>query len=95
MKNPVAVGDVSTKAGLALYIKNCASCHGKAGLGDGVWATALRQELLRLFQVIFQILVFRNRVMVICSIKPKPEEMKCLSMKANWQMRISGILLTI
>ncbi|MDP2946570.1 MAG: cytochrome c [Nanoarchaeota archaeon] len=42
MKNPVAVGDASTKAGLALYTKNCASCHGKAGLGDGVKARALK-----------------------------------------------------
>ena len=31
MKNPVATGDASTKAGLALYTKNCASCHGKTG----------------------------------------------------------------
>ena len=29
MKNPVAKGDVSNKAGMALYTKNCASCHGK------------------------------------------------------------------
>jgi mono/diheme cytochrome c family protein len=43
MKNPVAAGDVSTKAGLALYTKNCASCHGKAGLGDGVKARSLKQ----------------------------------------------------
>ena len=42
MKNPVAVGDVSTKAGLALYTKNCASCHGRAGLGDGVKARSLK-----------------------------------------------------
>jgi Cytochrome c, mono- and diheme variants len=42
MKNPVATGDVSTKAGLALYTKNCASCHGKAGLGDGVKARTLK-----------------------------------------------------
>jgi mono/diheme cytochrome c family protein len=42
MKNPVAAGDASTKAGLALYTKNCASCHGKAGLGDGVKARALK-----------------------------------------------------
>jgi len=42
MKNPVALGDVSTKAGLALYIKNCASCHGKAGLGDGVKARTIK-----------------------------------------------------
>lgn len=42
MKNPVAVSDASTKAGMALYNKNCASCHGKAGLGDGVKARALK-----------------------------------------------------
>jgi mono/diheme cytochrome c family protein len=43
MKNPVAKGDASNKAGLALYTKNCASCHGKAGLGDGVKARALKE----------------------------------------------------
>jgi mono/diheme cytochrome c family protein len=43
MKNPVATGDASTKAGLAVYTKNCASCHGKAGLGDGVKARALKE----------------------------------------------------
>jgi mono/diheme cytochrome c family protein len=41
MKNPVK-GDASTKAGMAVYNKNCASCHGKAGLGDGVKARALK-----------------------------------------------------
>jgi mono/diheme cytochrome c family protein len=42
MKNPVASGEVSNKAGMAIYTKNCASCHGKAGLGDGVKARALK-----------------------------------------------------
>jgi mono/diheme cytochrome c family protein len=42
MKNPVAKGDVSNKAGMALYTKNCASCHGKTGMGDGVKARALK-----------------------------------------------------
>jgi mono/diheme cytochrome c family protein len=42
MKNPVASGEASTKAGLTLYTKNCASCHGKTGLGDGVKARALK-----------------------------------------------------
>jgi mono/diheme cytochrome c family protein len=42
MKNPVAQGDASTKAGLAVFTKNCASCHGKTGLGDGVKARALK-----------------------------------------------------
>jgi len=42
MKNPVAPGDASTKTGMALYNKNCASCHGKTGLGDGVKARALK-----------------------------------------------------
>ena len=43
MKNPVATSDVSVKAGQALYAKTCASCHGKAGLGDGVKARALKE----------------------------------------------------
>jgi mono/diheme cytochrome c family protein len=42
MKNPIATSDASTKAGMALYVKNCASCHGKAGLGDGVKARMLK-----------------------------------------------------
>jgi mono/diheme cytochrome c family protein len=42
MKNPVAKGDESNKAGQALYVKNCASCHGKTGLGDGVKARMLK-----------------------------------------------------
>jgi mono/diheme cytochrome c family protein len=42
MKNPVAKGDASNKAGMALYNKLCASCHGKVGLGDGVKARALK-----------------------------------------------------
>jgi mono/diheme cytochrome c family protein len=42
MKNPVAVSDASKKAGQTLYTKNCASCHGKTGLGDGVKARSLK-----------------------------------------------------
>jgi mono/diheme cytochrome c family protein len=41
-KNPVAKGDASTKAGAAIFSKNCASCHGKTGLGDGVKARSLK-----------------------------------------------------
>jgi mono/diheme cytochrome c family protein len=44
MKNPVAKGDPSTKAGMAKYTANCASCHGKAGLGDGVKARTLKDS---------------------------------------------------
>jgi mono/diheme cytochrome c family protein len=42
MKNPIAQSAASTKTGMDLYTKNCASCHGKAGLGDGVKARALK-----------------------------------------------------
>jgi mono/diheme cytochrome c family protein len=42
MKNPVAQSDASTKAGLAVFTKNCASCHGKTAVGDGVKARALK-----------------------------------------------------
>lgn len=43
MKNPVAMSDASKKAGQTLYNKNCASCHGKAGLGDGVKSRMLKE----------------------------------------------------
>jgi mono/diheme cytochrome c family protein len=56
MKNPVAKGDASNKAGMALYTKNCASCHGKAGLGDGVKARALKD-----FPGDFSAAVFQNQ----------------------------------
>lgn len=35
MANPVAKSDAAVKAGQTSYTKNCASCHGKTGLGDG------------------------------------------------------------
>lgn len=34
-KNPVKTDAESIEAGKELYNKNCASCHGKKGLGDG------------------------------------------------------------
>lgn len=45
MKNPVAKSDASTKVGMAIFNKNCASCHGKAGLGDGVKAKSLKEPM--------------------------------------------------
>ncbi len=42
MKNPVAKSETSNKAGMELYNKNCSSCHGKTGLGDGVKARGLK-----------------------------------------------------
>ena len=42
MKNPVAMSDASTKAGQVLYVKTCAACHGKTGLGDGPKAKSLK-----------------------------------------------------
>ena len=42
MKNPIAQSAASTKTGMDLYTKNCASCHGKTGLGDGVKARSLK-----------------------------------------------------
>ncbi len=44
MKNPVAQSEASAKAGMALFTKNCSSCHGKTGLGDGVKARTLKDS---------------------------------------------------
>ncbi len=41
MKNPVKSDATSIAAGQALWNKNCASCHGKTGLGDGVKARTI------------------------------------------------------
>ncbi len=41
MKNPVKADAASIAAGKTLWDKNCASCHGKTGLGDGVKARTL------------------------------------------------------
>ena len=41
MENPEAASDESVKVGRMLYNKNCASCHGKTGLGDGSKARGL------------------------------------------------------
>ena len=42
MNNPVAKGEASNKAGMALYTKYCGSCHGKTGLGNGPKARSLK-----------------------------------------------------
>lgn len=39
--NPVKATSESVKEGKTLYIKHCASCHGKTGLGDGPKAKLL------------------------------------------------------
>ena len=41
MKNPVKTDATSLATGKDLYMKNCASCHGRTGLGDGVKARTL------------------------------------------------------
>jgi mono/diheme cytochrome c family protein len=42
MKNPIAMSDASSQAGQALYMKTCAACHGRTGLGDGPKAKSLK-----------------------------------------------------
>ena len=41
MENPNTADDGSLKMGKMQYSKNCASCHGKTGLGDGTKARSL------------------------------------------------------
>lgn len=41
MKNPVKADASSIAAGKTLFLRNCASCHGKTGLGDGPKARTL------------------------------------------------------
>ena len=41
MKNPVKADGESLKIGRTIYSKECKSCHGKEGLGDGTKAATL------------------------------------------------------
>lgn len=41
MKNPVEADQSSINTGKALYMRHCASCHGKTGEGDGPKARRL------------------------------------------------------
>jgi mono/diheme cytochrome c family protein len=42
MANPVKADEASIKLGAASYARNCASCHGRTGLGDGAKGRALK-----------------------------------------------------
>jgi mono/diheme cytochrome c family protein len=42
MKNPVVQSETGTKTGSVLFTKNCVSCHGKTGQGNGVKVAALK-----------------------------------------------------
>ena len=44
MKNPVASNAESLKNGKELWVRNCQSCHGKSGQGDGTKAAQLKTE---------------------------------------------------
>ena len=44
LKNPVAVDATSVAAGKELYEKNCVSCHGAGGKGDGKMAESLKTK---------------------------------------------------
>lgn len=41
LTNPVQADEASLERGAALYIANCASCHGDGGMGDGPAGSAL------------------------------------------------------
>ncbi|MEO6435990.1 MAG: cytochrome c [Tepidisphaeraceae bacterium] len=43
-KNPIAADEKSLAAGKAVYVKECASCHGETGKGDGSAAKDLNPK---------------------------------------------------
>jgi len=52
--NPVKTDAASVSAGKALWGQHCASCHGKAGLGDGSKAAQLKTQPNDLSKAAFQ-----------------------------------------
>ena len=43
-KNPIPADSASLERGLAVYVKECTSCHGKSGRGDGPAAKNLERH---------------------------------------------------
>lgn len=56
MKNPVKADAESLQIGKMQYNKNCASCHGKTGLGDGPKA-----RMLETFSGDFSVAYYQNQ----------------------------------
>jgi len=54
LANPVKTSATSIADGKALWSTHCASCHGKAGLGDGAKATTLNTTPPDFSKAIFQ-----------------------------------------
>lgn len=54
MANPVKGDADAVRAGKALWVKHCQSCHGKAGAGDGTKAAQLETELVDMKSAAFQ-----------------------------------------
>lgn len=52
--NPVKNDAVSVTAGKAVWSQHCASCHGKAGLGDGSKAAQLKTQPDDMSKALFQ-----------------------------------------
>lgn len=54
MQNPVKSDAASIQAGKDLFIKNCAACHGKTGLGDGPKSKGLKTPVASFMKAEFQ-----------------------------------------
>ncbi|MBX9851338.1 MAG: c-type cytochrome [Cytophagaceae bacterium] len=53
-KNPLASNEQSIAAGRTLFMKDCATCHGKKGKGDGPSAAALGVDFTDFASASFQ-----------------------------------------
>jgi mono/diheme cytochrome c family protein len=54
MQNPVKSDAASIQAGKDLFIKNCAACHGKTGVGDGPKSKGLKTSVASFMKAEFQ-----------------------------------------
>ena len=84
--NPVKADDASVKLGLAAYNKNCASCHGKTGLGDGPKGRSLKTFAGDFSSAAFQAQTDGEA----SSTKPKWAEAKCRHMTRRFLIPTSG-----
>ena len=87
IKNPVATSDESISEGKTIYAKQCKSCHGSKGKGDGPKAANLEKECGDLSTAEFQSLKDGEIFwMIIEGNDPMPTFKKKITEEEAWQV---------
>jgi mono/diheme cytochrome c family protein len=86
-KNPVAITEASMAIGAKLYVKECLSCHGKKGRGDGPKASDIEKPVTDLSIAKTQAQTDGELFWKISEgRKPMPANKKIFSEEQLWQL---------